>query len=588
MNYKNISNIYLDYFVKEKHRVLKSASLIPEEDDPSSLFINSGMQPLKKYFLGLERPPSRRLCSVQKCFRTGDIDKVGDNARSLTFFFMMGNWSIGDYWKLGTIELAWDLIVNKYKFDKNKIWVSVFKGDKSVPKDNESIKIWKNIGIPKNRIVELGVDDNFWSAGPTGPCGTCTEMYYDTGKGCEKKSCKPGCDCDRFIEFWNLVFIEFDRDSEGKLKKLDFSSVDTGAGLERFAMLLQKKNSVYETDLFEPVLNKLEKLCKKKFGKDKEVDKAMRIILDHGRAIVFIIGDGVVPEKVDKGYVLRRVIRRMIRYGNKLGLAKEQVLSLCGLFIDMYKDEFPKLKKKDYILKIIDEEYAKFLKGLNRGTRLLEQVMKELKTKTIPGGDVFKLYDTYGFPIELTEEMAEEKGFKIDRKGYENAFSKHRKVSSVSATKRFKGGLGESTEEAKKYHTATHLLLKALQDVLSKDIEQRGSNITSERMRFDFNFDRAMTNEEIKKVEDLVNKKIKESLLIKKEEMNYDLAKKKGYSGIFEAKYGKKVICYSIGNYSKEICGGPHANNTKELGHFKIVKEQSIAAGIRRIKAVLE
>lgn len=587
MNYKNILNIFVDYFVKDKHKLLKSASLIPEEDDPSSLLVNSGMQPLKKYFLGIKTPPSRKLCSVQKCFRTGDIDKVGDNARSLTFFFMLGNWSIGDYWKLGTIDLAWDLIVNKYKFDKNKIWVSVFKGDKNAPKDVESINIWKSIGIPKNKIVELGADDNFWSVGPTGPCGTCTEMYYDTGNGCGKKNCKPGCDCDRFIEFWNLVFIEFDRDVKGKLKKLDFSSVDTGAGLERFAMLLQKKNSVYETDLFEPVLNKLEKLCGKKYGKNEEDDKSMRIILDHGRASVFLVGDGALPDKIERGYIVRRVIRRMIRYGNKLGLAKEQVLSLCGIFIDMYQSDYTELKKKNDILKVIEEEYSKFLKGLNRGTRLLDQIMNGLNGKTIMGIDVFKLYDTYGFPIELTEEMAKERGFKIDRKGYEESFKKHRKVSSASATKKFKGGLGESTEEAKRYHTATHLLLKALQEILDKNIEQRGSNITSERMRFDFNFDRKLTNEEIEKIERRVNEKIKEGLDVIKKEMSLEEAKKEDYSGIFESKYGKKVSVYDVGNYSKEICGGPHVKNTSELGHFKIVKEQSVAAGIRRIKAVL-
>lgn len=585
MNYKRIVRTYLDFFIKKKHKLLKSASLIPSEDDPSSLFTSAGMQPLKNYFLGIKRPPSKKLCSNQKCFRTGDIEKVGDDSH-LTFFFMLGNWSVGDYWKLGAIEIALDLVVNNYKLDKDKLWVSVFKGNKEIPEDKESVKAWESVGIPKKRIVKLGLDDNFWSAGPTGPCGTCSEIYYDTGKRYVKKNCKPGRGCDRFIELWNLVFIEFNRNNKGKLEKLDFSSVDTGAGVERFAMFLQGKNSVFETDFFEPVLRKLEKISKKKHGKDKEIDKAMRIILDHARASVFLIGDGVRPGKVERDYVLRRVIRRMIRYGNKLGLAKEQVLDLCGMFIEMYKSEYPELKKN--ILNVIEDEYTRFLKGLNRGTKLLEQIMKGLKTKKILGKDVFKLYDTYGFPIELTEEMALEKGFEIDKKGYEKAFEKHRKVSGASATKRFKGGLAEGTDEAARLHTATHLLQEALNEVLGGSISQRGSNITSERLRFDFNFDRKLTEKELKKVEDIVNKKIRLGLKVKREELSLDEARKKGYKGIFETKYGKKVICYSIGDYSKEICGGPHAKNTKELGHFKIKKEQSISAGVRRIKAVLE
>jgi alanyl-tRNA synthetase len=588
MRYKKIVDIFLGYFVeKKKHYLLKSASLIPEEEDPSSLFINSGMQPLKKYFLGLETPPSKRLCSNQKCFRTGDIEKVGENARSLTFFFMLGNWSIGDYWKLGAIEIAWELLVKEFKFDKNKLWVSVFKGEKGIPKDKESIEAWKSVGVPKERIVELGSEHNFWAAGPTGPCGTCTEIYYDNGGGCGKRTCKPGCDCDRFLEIWNLVFIEFNRDKKGNLNKLEFSSVDTGAGLERFAMVLQKKNSVFETDLFSGVLKELERVSKRKYGSDKEVDKAMRVILDHGRACVFLIGDGVRPEKIDKGYVLRRIIRRMIRFGNKIGLSKEDILDVCRGFIKRYKNEYPELNKEKEIINTIGEEYDRFIKGLNRGIKLLENIMKNLKTKVIPGQDVFKLYDTYGFPIELTEEIARERGFKIDKEGYERAFERHRKVSSVSASKRFKGGLAELTEESKKLHTATHLLHRALKDVLGEQVEQRGSHITSERLRFDFNFDRKLSEEEIKKIEKIVNDKIKEGLEVKKEIMSVEEAKRKGAIGLFEEKYKDKVSVYSIGDYSKEICGGPHVKNTRELGSFKIIKEESIGSGLRRIKAVV-
>lgn len=584
MNHKKIIKTYLDFFVKRKHKLLDNVSLIPEEDDPSSLFISAGMQPLKKYILGLAKPPSKKLCSNQRCFRTGDIDKVG-NGSHLTFFFMLGNWGIGDYWKGESIKIGWEMLTKAFKFDPKKLWITVYKGDKTVKKDTEAEKAWFKVGVPKNRIIKLG-KDNFWAAGPTGPCGSCTEIFFDTGKKCRKKNCKPGCDCDRWVEIWNHVFIEYNKDK--KLEKLKINTVDTGAGVERFAMVLQGVDSVFETDLFEPVLRRLENVSKRRYGSSKEVDKAMRIILDHARASVFLIGDGVVPEKIERGYVLRRIIRRMIRYGNKLGLAKEQVLYLCGMFIDMYKDEYSTLKNKNTILKVIEDEYTKFLKSLNRGTKLLEQVMGNLKKKIIPGKDVFKLYDTYGFPIELTEEMAKEKGFKIDKKGYEKAFSDHRKVSAASAKTRFKGGLGEGTAEAAKLHTATHLLLAGLNKVLGGGIEQRGSNITSLRLRFDFNFDRKLTDEEVKKVEDFVNDVIDKGVDVEREELSLKEAKKRGFGGIFESKYGDKVSCYFIGTISKEICGGPHAKNTKELGRFKIVKQQSVSVGVRRIKAVLE
>jgi len=575
MDFKKVEKKFLDFFVKHNHLLLKSTPLIPEEYDPSSLFINSGMHPLKKYFLGIENPPKKTLCSSQRCFRTVDIDDVGSNGRTLTFFYMLGSWSVGDYWKEKAVELAYDLLVNGYKLDKDKLWASVFKGDKNLKKDIETIDAWKKVGMKK--IVELSAEHNFWSAGPTGPCGTCTEVYYDQGKklGCGKKSCKPGCDCDRFLEIWNAgVFIEYNRDEKGKLCKLPIKSVDTGAGLERISAVLQKKDSVFEIDMFLPILKEVERISKKDIVKNK------RIICDHARACVFLINDGVRPSKMDRGYILRRIIRRIVRAGNTLEIGNEDILKICEKVFDIYP-----LKNKKEILFVIKQECDKFSKTLQKGIKRLDHLMNSLKKKEIPGIEAFHLYDTYGFPIELTKEIASERGFKIDERGYEKEFKKHQEVSRADLGK-FKGGLADESEMTIKYHTVTHLLHQALRDVLGDHVKQKGSNITSERLRFDFTHDRKMTSDEIKKVEDIVNKKIKESLEVKKEEMSVDEAKKKGAIGLFE--YGKKVSFYSIGKYSKEICGGPHVKNTKELGKFKILKEESSAAGVRRIKAKLE
>ena len=579
MHHDEIAHKFLEYFKKHNHLLLESSSLIPQEADPSALFINSGMHPIKKYFLGLEVPPSQRLCSIQRCFRSVDIDNVGENKRTLTFFFMLGNWSIGEYWKEEAVKLAYDLLVNGFKIDKKKLWATVFKGNKEITRDKETAVAWEKMGL--KQIAYLGEEHNFWTLGENGPCGPSTEIYYDLGEnfGCGKKDCKPGCDCDRFLEIWNLVFIEYKKEN-GILEKLKLRSVDTGAGLERFCVVLQNKESVFETSLFSSVLENLENISKKEYRENK---KPMNIILDHLRASCFLINDGLTPSKMERGYVLRRLIRRAIRYGNTLNVQREGFLLLIDNFGIMYNELDVKLIKN-----VFNEEYSKFIKALNRGNRIFESYVKDLEGKAVSGDMVFKLYDTYGFPVELTKEMARERGLSIDEKGYEKSFVKHKEVSRKSAEKKFKGGLADESYETTKLHTATHLLAEALRRILSKDIEQKGSNITSERARFDFNFPRKITNEKLKKIENLVNEKIREGLKVDKKEMSVKEAKKIEAHGVFEEKYGEKIFVYSIGDFSKEICGGPHAKNTKEIGKFKIVKEESVSAGVRRIKAIVK
>lgn len=587
MDYRKVTKIFLDYFVERGHLLLENVSLIPKELDPSALFTSSGMHPLKLYFTGQEKLPSKKLCSNQKCFRTGDIDNVGKNRRHLTFFFMLGNWSIGDYFKEKAIEYAYDLLINHYKLNKDKIWVTVFEGDEEVPKDKESKEIWIKIGIPRERIVELPSSENFWSFGPIGPCGPCTEIHYDIGKelGCGKETCKPGCDCDRYLEIFNLVFMTHNKTKKG-LEPLPFKNVDTGLGLARLAMVLQNKKSVFETDLFEPLIKLIEEYSGKNI---EEKRKEISIIAEHMRAVIFLIADGVIPSKMDRGYVLRRVLRRIIRYCNKLNINKEQILNLAKQASDIYISEYPHLKNLK--LEIIEKEYDKFIMALKNGLDKFKEmiaVYKKQNKNIISGKDVFLLYESFGFPIELTKELALEQGLNIDEKGYEESFKKHKQISRVSMEKEFKGGLVDKSKETIKLHTATHLLHQTLKDVLGQHVNQRGSNITTKRLRFDFNYDKKLTKEQIEKVQEIVNNKIQQELPVKIEKMTFEQAKKSGAIALFEEKYDKEVTVYSIGDYSKEVCGGPHVKDTSELGKFKILKEKGIAEGIRRIKAVLE
>ena len=574
---------YLEFFKKHGHQVIPSSPVIPE-NDPSVLFTTAGMQPLVPYLLGEKHPAGTRIVDYQKCIRTVDIDEVGDN-RHLTFFEMLGNWSLGDYFKDESIHMSYEFLIKELGIPAEKISVTCFKGDEDAPRDEESARIWKEVGIPEDRIYYFGKDDNWWIAGDEGPCGPDTEMFYDTGKEPCSEHCNPSCDCGKYIEMWNNVFMEFYKSSDGKYTKLKKQNVDTGLGLERMAMLLQGKQTPFETELFAPIMNELEKKAK--------VDdiNSRRIVAEHLRSSMIIIADGGKPSNVDSGYVLRRLIRRMTRHLNKLEVDLDELQGLIELYIDELKELYPEMQQnRETIIKTIIEEKDKFIKTLKHGEKEFNKAIEKAKEDgkdTIDGYTIFNLYETYGFPPEVTVELATEQGFKADMKEYEKLFKEHQEKSRLGSEKKFKGGLAEQTEETISYHTATHLLHKALQIVLGEHAKQKGSNITSERLRFDFSHPKKMTKEEIQKVEDIVNEQIEKDLPVTCTEMSYDEAKKSGATGLFESKYGDKVKVYSIGDFSKEICGGPHVTSTGKLGKFKIKKEESSSAGVRRIKAVL-
>ena len=587
MERKALIKKYLQFFKNKKHSIIDSASLIPEHD-PTVLFTTAGMHPLVPFLMGQPHPLGKRLANVQKCIRTGDIDEVGD-ASHLTFFEMLGNWSLGDYFKKEAIEWSFEFLTKVLGFDSAKLYITVFAGDKDAPKDEESAKIWMDLGIPEKRVYYLSKEDNWWGpAGATGPCGPCTEMFIDTGKRKCSPECRPGCNCGKYFEIWNDVFMEYNKVAEGKFEKLKQKNVDTGMGVERTIAMLQGKDNVYETEIFVPIIDELKKLAKvDNFTHEQE--RSVRIIADHTRAAAFILGDerGITPSNVDQGYILRRFIRRSIRHGKLIGIKGDLCRPIAKIVISLYGKDYPELKKnKQFIMDELLKEEERFRNTLERGLHEFEKLAKK---GDLSGKDAFFLFQSYGFPLEMTRELAAEKKIKVDEKGFEKEFQKHQELSRKGAEQRFKGGLAEASEATAKLHTATHLLGEALRRVLKNpDIKQKGSNITSERLRYDFNFDRKLTSEEIKAVEDEVNKVIKQGLEVKKEEMELDKALKSGAQAEFGAKYPKKVWVYSAGNYSKEICMGPHVKNTKELGKFKIVKEESVAAGIRRIKGVLE
>ena len=587
MESKELKDKYLGFFKKKNHAIIQPASLIPEHD-PSVLFTTAGMHPLVPYLLGQKHPLGKRLVNVQKCIRTGDIDSVGDDSH-LTFFEMLGNWSLGDYFKKEAIEWSFEFLTKELGFNKDRLSVTVFEGDKDAPKDSEAAKIWEKLGIPKSRIYFFPKEDNWWGpAGETGPCGPCSEMFIDTEKEKCRKDCKPGCDCGKYFEIWNDVFMEYNKTKEGKYEKLKQCNVDTGMGVERTIAMLNSKKNVYEIETFQPIIKKLKEIAVlNEINKDEE--KSIRIIADHIRAATFILGDdkGIVPSNVDQGYILRRFIRKSIRHGKLLGINDEFLSKLAEIVIKLYGEDYGELKRnKNFILDELKKEYEKFRYALNKGLSKFESLSKRGK---ISGKDAFLLFQSFGFPLEMTEELAKEKKIRINKKEFEKEFLKHQELSRKGAEKKFKGGLSDASVETTKLHTATHLLAEALRKVLKKkDIIQKGSNITPERLRFDFNFDRKLSDEEVKKVESLVNENIKEKLEVKRDEMSLDQAKKSGAQAEFGHKYGDKVSVYNIGNFSKEVCGGPHVKNTKELGKFRIIKEESIAAGVRRIKAILE
>ena len=581
---------WIKFYTDRGHTPISSASLIPE-NDPTVLFTTAGMHPLVPYLLGQPHPAGKRLCDTQKCVRTGDIDEVGDSSHC-TFFEMLGNWSLGDYFKTEMVQWSYEFLTQVLGFDPERLAVTVFEGDSDCPRDDETAALWEKCGIKRENIFYLGKKHNWWGpAGQTGPCGPDTEMFFDTGKPkcCDK--CSPACDCGKYVEIWNDVFMQFNKNADGTYSPLKQKNVDTGMGLERTLMNIQGLQSVYDTDVFTPIVGKIEKLSGKSIT-DPEHVKAVRVVADHIRTATFIIGDerGVTPSNVDQGYILRRLLRRAIRFGAGLGLKFGDYSAVADAVVDIYAATYPELAAaRDKIKTEIDEEQTRFERTLENGIKEFEKLCKFLQTDVIPGKSAFRLYDTYGFPLEMTVEMAKERGFKVDVDGFNERFEQHRKLSQAGAEQRFKGGLADTGELTARLHTATHLMHKALKDVLDDpNVNQRGSNITPERLRFDFSFGRALTPEELKAVEDKVNAAIAADVPITCEEMTVDEAKAAGAVGLFATKYGEKVKVYTMGEFSKVICGGPHAARTGELGHFKIVKEQSSSAGVRRIKAVLD
>ena len=578
----DIRNKYLNFFERHGHKLIPSAPLIPE-NDPSVLFNTAGMQPLVPYLLGEKHPEGTRLTDYQKCLRTNDIDEVGDN-RHLTYFEMLGNWSLGDYFKEESIQMSYEFLTKELGIPSEKISVTCFAGDDDCPRDTVSAEAWKKAGLLEDHIYYYGKDDNWWIAGEEGPCGPDTEMFYDTGKEPCSEHCEPSCDCGKYVEIWNNVFMEYFKDKNG-YSKLKQKNVDTGLGLERMAMLLQGKETPFDTEIFEPVMKKLTELSK------KDNIESKRIVAEHLRSSIMIISDGGKPSNVDRGYILRRLIRRMIRHINKLEIDLSSLGDLVYLNIDTLNELYPELEaNKEMIKSVIIEEKDKFVKTLAKGEKEFFKEISGIKEKSInvlPGSMVFRLYDTYGFPPEVTKELAKENGFGIDIKEFNRLFEIHQQKSRAGSEQKFKGGLAEQNKETIAYHTATHLLNAALKKVLGSDTHQKGSNITTERMRFDFNCDHKLTDEEKAKIEEVVNDWIKAGLDVKCEEMKKEDAVKSGAECMFIEKYPDIVTVYTIGNVSKELCGGPHVKNTSELGKFKIKKEEASSSGIRRIKAVL-
>ncbi len=581
---------YLKFFEDKGHKIIPSASLIPE-NDPSVLFTTAGMHPLVPYLLGQKHPGGKRLCDVQKCVRTGDIDEVGD-ATHCTFFEMLGNWSLGDYFRKESINFSFEFLTKVLEIPVDKIAVTVFAGDEDCARDEEAADTWASLGIPRSRIFYLPKANNWWYAGATGPCGSDTEIFIDTGKPACGEHCDPSCDCGKWVEIWNNVFMEFNRNADGKFEKLSQRNVDTGMGLERTICMLNGFKSVYETDLFAGAIDKIGRLSCKKYGENDEDTRAMRIIADHIRTATFMLGDerGIVPSNVDQGYVLRRLIRRSVRFARHLSIEPQRLVDIAKLYVGQYKDVYAELEvNSDKIYGELEKEIDKFSKTLEDGIKQLDKVLQFVKDGKLNGKTAFRLYDTYGFPIEMTVEICREKGFDVDIEGYKTAQEEHIKKSQQGAEQKFKGGLADSSEMTTYLHTATHLLLASLKKVLGDDsIQQKGSNITPERLRFDFNFPRPLTAEEKQAVEDAVNEAIARDIPVVCMEMPIEEAREKNAVGVFGSRYGEIVKVYQIGDVDLQICGGPHAEHTGQLGSFKIEKEQSSSAGIRRIRATVQ
>lgn len=580
----DIRNKYLKFFEKHGHTIIPSAPVIPE-NDPSVLFTTAGMHPLVPYLLGEKHPAGNRLTDYQKCIRTVDIDEVGDN-RHLTYFEMLGNWSLGDYFKEESIAMSYEFLTKELQIPAEKLSVTCFAGDDDAPRDTVSYECWKKAGIPDERIYFFGKDDNWWIAGEEGPCGPDTEMFYDTGKPACSENCNPSCGCGKYVEIWNNVFMEYLKSKDGKYSKLQQKNVDTGLGLERMTMLLQGKQTPFEIELFAPVMEKLVEL------QNQDFIQSRRIVAEHLRSSMMIINDGGRPSNVDRGYILRRLLRRMTRHLNKLEINLEKLPELIDVSIGALQEMYPELlDNQETIKNVIIEEKDKFMKTLAKGEKEFEKIITKLKAEgknKLDTQTVFNLYETYGFPPEMTLELAEENEMQVEMTDFDKLFQEHQAKSRMGSEAKFKGGLASTGEQETKYHTATHLLNAALKVVLGQHVHQKGSNITAERMRFDFSHPAKMTPEEKAQVEDLVNQWISQGLDVTSEEMPKAAAIQSGAECMFIEKYPDNVTVYSIGEISKELCGGPHVKNTKELGHFKIQKEEASSSGVRRIKAILE
>ena len=587
-----LREMFLKFMESKGCARIQSASVIPE-NDPTVLFTTAGMHPLVPYLMGAKHPAGTRLTDVQKCIRTGDIDDVGDPSH-LTFFEMLGNWSLGDYFKKEAISWSWEFLTSPeyLGLDKDRLAFSVFAGNEDCPRDEESHDLWRSMGVAEDHIFYLPKENNWWGpAGITGPCGPDTEMFIITDKEPCGPDCSPACSCGRYLEIWNDVFMQYNKQADGTFVPLAQKNVDTGMGLERTICVLNGKKTVYETDAFTGILAKIAELSGRQYGQDEATDKAFRIIADHMRTATFILGDdrGVSPSNTDQGYILRRLIRRAVRYGMQLDMPEGFTSEIARVIIAQYQDVYPELARNSaFVLEQLKLEELRFARTLRQGNKEFDKVASRVQNGVIDGVSAFHLYDTYGFPIEMTCELARERGLTVDVPAFEECFKQHQATSHAGAEQRFKGGLADHSEQTTKLHTATHLLHAALRKVLGDEVAQKGSNITAERLRFDFTFGRKVTKEELAQVEKLVNEAIQAKVPVVCEEMTVPEAKAKGAIGLFESKYGEKVRTYKMGDYSFEICGGPNDENTDDRGEVQIVQEESSSAGVRRIKAVLK
>ena len=585
----DLKNTYLNFFEEKGHKIIPSAPIIPE-NDPTCLFNTAGMQPLVPYLKGAPHPEGTRLADVQKCFRTNDLDSIGDKTHH-TFFEMLGNWSLGDYFKKESITWSFELLTKRLNIPVEKLAVTVFRGNDIVPADHESAEIWESLGVNKNRIAYLGEENNWWpNMELTGPCGPDTEIFYWRSEKQVPEIFDP--EDENWVEIWNNVFMQYNHEADGTFKPLANKNVDTGLGVERVTAILEGVTDNYKSSVWKDVIAKIEEISGKSYDDEKYV-KAMRIIADHMRAVVVISGDdaGIKPSNTDQGYILRRLIRRIIRYAKNLEIDINSTWEkdLANVIIDQYVSFYSELERnRNVILEVLENEKIKFNRTLEKGLREFEKIVSHLEENLIDRENSFKLYDTYGFPIELTEELAKERNLEVDSKGFAEKFAEHQAKSRAGATEKFKGGLASTGEMETKYHTATHLLNAALKQVLGSHVHQKGSNITAERMRFDFSHDAKMTDEQKQKAEELVNEYIKMAIPVERLEMKKEDAISMGAEAMFIEKYGDIVSVYKIGDVSIELCGGPHVSNTSELGTFKIKKEESSSAGVRRIKAILQ